>query len=217
MLNCAPRRLSGPEVSAFLSSPDSPPSRRNPELGKRVLALRLWRLLPAARQVGSCTVAEPHCGKGPQWGLQESPIRPLGELLAPTPPFSSRTTAVQHGSGKVARRGPDMGWGPVHMWTTYRRSALLFVESTKWENRYLCGPRLASELTGPAKASIASKKPTWLSHENGVARLLKHLQEVISEPILPEVGNALRSYFRTLRRKKGETITSFCVMHREEY
>ena len=54
VLNCAPRRLSGPEVSAFLSLPDSPPSRRNPELGKRVLALRLWRLLPAARQVGSC-------------------------------------------------------------------------------------------------------------------------------------------------------------------
>ena len=197
VLNCAPRRLSGPEVSAFLSSPDSPPSRRNPELGKRVLALRLWRLLPAARQVGSCTVAEPHC-----W--HRHPRFHQGPLLC----------------GMVvgkSREGVPTWDGDPSTWTTYRRSALLFVESTKWENRYLCGPRLASELTGPAKASIASKKPTWLSHENGVARLLKHLQEVISEPILPEVGNALRSYFRTLRRKRGETMTSFCVRHREEY
>ena len=116
-----------------------------------------------------------------------------------------------------SREGIPTWDGDPSTWTTYRRSALLFVESTKWENRYLCGPRLASELTGPAKASIASKKPTWLSHEHGVTRLLKHLEEAISEPILPEVGNALRSYFRTLRRKRGETMTSFCVRHREEY
>ena len=76
-----------------------------------------------------------------------------------------------------SREGVPTWDGDPSTWTTYRTSALLFVESTKWENRYVCGPRLASELTGPAKASIASKKPTWLSHENGVARLLKHLQE----------------------------------------
>ena len=102
-------------------------------------------------------------------------------------------------------------------WAEYRRAALLFVETTKWSNRYLCGPRLASELTGPAKASIVSKKSTWLSHENGVSRLLKHLEQAISQPVLPEVGNALRTYFKSLRRKQGESMTSFCVRHREEY
>ena len=110
------------------------------------------------------------------------------------------------------------GWnGDPSSWLEYRRAALWYVEATKWENRYLCGPRLATELSGSARASIANKKPQWLSHEQGVHRLLKHLQVTISEPVLPEVGNALRAYFRQLKRKRGESMTAFCVRHREEY
>ena len=116
-----------------------------------------------------------------------------------------------------SRDGVPSWDGEPSTWTEYRRAALLFVESTKWSNRYLCGPRLATELSGPAKASIAGKKPTWLSREDGVQRLLTHLQTAISEPVLPEVGNALRAYFKTLRRRCGETMTSFCVRNREEY
>ena len=52
-----------------------------------------------------------------------------------------------------------------------------------------------------------------LSSSDGVHKLLRHL----SEPVLPEVGNALRTYLRQLRRKRGETMTSFTVRHREEY
>ena len=107
--------------------------------------------------------------------------------------------------------------GDSTSWLEYRRAALLYVETTKWESRYLCGPRLASELTGPARTSIANKKPSWLSTPEGVNRLLLHLQNAISEPVLPEVGNTLRAYFKHLRRRKGETMTSFCVRHREEY
>ena len=116
-----------------------------------------------------------------------------------------------------SRDGVPTWDGSPSTWAEYRRAALLYVQTTKWENRYLCGPRLAAELSGPAKASIANKRASWLSNEQGVDRLLRHLQEVISEPILPEVGNALRSYFRQLRRRKGETMTAFCVRHREEY
>ena len=116
-----------------------------------------------------------------------------------------------------SRDGVPSWDGEPSTWTEYRRAALLFVESTKWSNRYLCGPRLATELSGPAKASIAGKKPTWLSREDGMQRLLTHLQTAISEPVPPEVGNALRAYFKTLRRRRGETMTSFCVRHREEY
>ena len=116
-----------------------------------------------------------------------------------------------------SRDGVPSWNGDPSSWDEYRRAALLFVESTKWPNRYLCGPRLATELSGAAKASIVGKKSTWLSHDKGVQRLLQHLQEAISEPVLPEVGNALRSYFKTLRRKRGESMTGFCVRHREEY
>ena len=107
--------------------------------------------------------------------------------------------------------------GEPASWPEYRRAALLYLEGTKWENRYLCGPRLAAELTGSARSSIANKRPAWLSSSDGVHKLLRHLQGAISEPVLPEVGNALRTYFRQLRRKRGETMTSFTVRHREEY
>ena len=107
--------------------------------------------------------------------------------------------------------------GEPASWPEFRRAALLYLESTKWENRYLCGPRLAAELTGSAKSSIANKRPAWLSSSDGVHKLLRHLQGAVSEPVLPEVGNALRTYFRQLRRKRGETMTSFTVRHREEY
>ena len=115
------------------------------------------------------------------------------------------------------RDGVPTWSGDPATWEEYRRAALLYVQATKWENRYLCGPRLASELTGAAKAAITNKKASWLACDDGVARLLRHLQEVVSEPVLPEVGNALRGYFKTLRRKRGETITAFCVRHREKY
>ena len=84
--------------------------------------------------------------------------------------------------------------GEPSTWLEYRRAALLYVETTKWENRYLCG--LSAELSGSARASIVGKKASWLSHADGLNRLLKHLQQAISEPVLPEVGNALNSYFK---------------------
>ena len=70
---------------------------------------------------------------------------------------------------------------------------------------------------GPARASVVNKKAQWLSSPEGVQRLLAHLQSAISEPILPKVGNTLRSYFKHLHRRKGETMTNFCARHREEY
>ena len=48
-------------------------------------------------------------------------------------------------------------------WTEYRKAAYLYEETVKWENRYLCGPWLAAELSGAAKAAISNKKRGWLS------------------------------------------------------
>ena len=102
-------------------------------------------------------------------------------------------------------------------WTEYRKAAYLYEETVKWENRYLCGPRLAAELSGAAKAAISNKKRGWLSREDGVEKLMKCLKEAMSEPALPEIANQLRAYFKVLRRRRGESMAAFCVRHREEY
>ncbi len=39
----------------------------------------------------------------------------------------------------------------------------------------------------------------------------------MSEPALPEIANQLKVYFKTLRRRRGEAMSAFCVRHREEH
>ena len=110
------------------------------------------------------------------------------------------------------------GWnGDPSSWLEFKQAARLFVASTKYENRYTCGPKIAAELTGAAKTAITGKRSTWLSEPQGAERLLDFLQQTIGEPALPEVGNYMRQYFKVLRRKRGEAMSAFCVRHREEY
>ena len=122
-------------------------------------------------------------------------------------------------SGSLSRNkdGVPSWGGEPSTWEEYRAAARLYVASTKKELRYTCGPRLAAELSGAARTAIQGQRSTWLSEANGAEKLLKHLQGAIAEPALPEVGNVMRQYFRVLKRKKGESMTAFCVRHREEY
>lgn len=117
-------------------------------------------------------------------------------------------------------RGKDNvpSWdGNPASWTEYRKAAFMYEETVKWENRYLCGPRLAAELSGAARAAIANKKRGWLSVQDGVAKLLRCLRTTMSEPALPEISNQLRLYFKVFRRRRGETMAAYCARHREEY
>lgn len=110
------------------------------------------------------------------------------------------------------------GWnGDPATWLEFKQAARLYVASTKFEARYTCGPKIAAELTGAARTAIMGKKSSWLSEEQGTETLLQHLQKTIVEPALPEVGNFLRQYFKVLSRQKGESMTAFCVRHRDEY
>lgn len=110
------------------------------------------------------------------------------------------------------------GWdGNPSTWSEYKSAAFLYEDTVKWENRYLCGPRLAAELSGAAKAAIGNKKRGWLSRSDGVEKLIHCLRDAMAEPALPEIANQLKVYFKLLRRRKGETMSAFCVRHREEY
>ena len=110
------------------------------------------------------------------------------------------------------------GWsGDPSTWLEFKQAARLYVASTTVDRRYTCGPRVAAELSGAAKTAILGKKSSWLSDSNGTETLLQFLQTMIGEPALPEVGNFMRQYFRVLKRKRGESMSSFCVRHRDEY
>ena len=99
----------------------------------------------------------------------------------------------------------------------YKRKALRYVETTKTEERYLCGPRLESRLTGKAEAAVERCKPGWVSKPNGVRRLLEFLEDKCAKQAVPDLGSKLTAFFFKLRRKKGEHMSSWCMRHQNEY
>ena len=82
----------------------------------------------------------------------------------------SRSRGV-HGDSRTMK-GDDFhvkvpGWdGDPKTWRTYRRKAIQYVEGTKRQDRYLCGPRLEARLTGRAEVAVERCKAGWLSRDD---------------------------------------------------
>ena len=76
--------------------------------------------------------------------------------------------------------------GNANTFQAYEEQVLVWEQGVKYENRYLCGPRLAAELTGAAQRMIVGKSPTWVSFNGGVAVFLQHLRQGLGRPQIPE-------------------------------
>ena len=78
-------------------------------------------------------------------------------------------------AGERSSRFP--GWdGEADMCFSYARRACQYVEGTKIQERYLCGPRLEAQSTGRAESAVEGCRPGWLSQEHGVETLLRFLR-----------------------------------------
>ena len=105
------------------------------------------------------------------------------------------------------RSGRVPSWdGDPKGWRAYRRRALNYLESTKWQDRYLCGPRLESQLTGRAETAVERCKPGWLSHNDGVWTLLTFLEKRCNRLPVPDVGAELETFLVKTKRRKGEAM-----------
>ena len=93
----------------------------------------------------------------------------------------------------------------------------MWEQGIKYENRYLCGPRLAGELTGAAQRMIVGKPPTWVSFNGGVEVFLRHLRESLGKPQIPEATEYLNKYFRGSKRRVGEGINDYITRKMETY
>ena len=97
-------------------------------------------------------------------------------------------------SGEEDRKGRVPSWdGDPKTWRAYRTKALTYQESTKWQDRYLCGPRLEGRLTGRAETAVERCKPGWLSYKDGVNRLLNFLELRCNRLPVPDVGAELET------------------------
>ncbi len=90
-------------------------------------------------------------------------------------------------------------------------------ESIPYHKRYLCGPRLQSELSGTARRFVQSKRPGWISHSNGVEVLLDHLRQHLGQPHLSEMAEYLAKYFKNSRRRRHESMNDYITRKAELY
>ena len=109
------------------------------------------------------------------------------------------------------------GNGEADTHFSYARRARQFVEGTKIQERYLCGPRLEAQLTGRAESAVEGCRPSWLSTEHGVETLLRFLRTHCAKLALPDMGSHLQAFFYKLKRKKYEPMATESTRYRNEY
>ena len=120
------------------------------------------------------------------------------------------------GNGR-AREGVPSWDGNPSSYQEYEESALLWEQSVAFQKRYLCGPKLAAELTGAARRLVAGRHPEWLSHNDGVRRLTDHLRASLGKPQLSELTEQLSRFFKGSRRRAGENINDYITRKNEIY
>ena len=120
------------------------------------------------------------------------------------------------GTGRAKDGVPSWDGNPTS-YQEYEESALLWEQSVAMQKRYLCGPRLAAELTGAAKRLVAGRHPEWLSHNDGVRRLTEHLRTSLGKPLLSELTEQLSRFFKGSRRRSGESINDYITRKNEIY
>ena len=107
--------------------------------------------------------------------------------------------------------------GDASSFQAYEEEALQWEQGIVYQKRYLCGPRLISELSGTAKKFVVGKRPDWVSFNGGVQRLMGHLRESLGRPQIPELSDLLTKFFRQSRRRRFETMNDYIVRKVELY
>ena len=140
----------------------------------------------------------------------------MNETWYSGPPGRSESTG---GTGTIQRNrdGVPVWSGEATLFEEYVEACLLYEQTVQREKRYLCGPRLASELRGPARRVLIGKPADWLSSEGGVRRLASALRSERGQPKVPELSELLQKYFRGTRRARGEMMGDFILRKSEAY
>ena len=122
-------------------------------------------------------------------------------------------------SEDTGSRAPKVpSWdGSADTFQSYCESALLYEQTTKFQDRYLAGPRLVGELQGAARRLVVGQRPDWVSFNGGVEHLLQHLRKCLGKPQVPELTELLSKYFKNSKRRQGELMGDYITRKCELY
>lgn len=95
-----------------------------------------------------------------------------------------------------SRDGVPIWDGDASTFQEFEEYAQMWEQATPTHRRYLCGPRLISELTGTARRFVIGKQANWVSFDGGVTRLLEHLRQHLGLPQMPEMTEHLSKFFK---------------------
>ena len=99
----------------------------------------------------------------------------------------------------------------------FTEACLRYEQTIVMEKRYLCGPRIAHELRGPAKRVLIGRPADWLSYDGGVRKLIEALRAERGQPKVPEMSELLMKYFKGTRRQRGESMNDYVTRKAEAY
>ena len=116
-----------------------------------------------------------------------------------------------------SKEGVPVWDGTPSSFEEYSELCQIFEQSTPFHKRYLAGPRLLGELQGAARRHVTGKPATWLSTDNGVSVLLRHLRACLGKPQITELTEHLNRYFRQGRRKPQESMNEYIARKCEVY
>ena len=115
------------------------------------------------------------------------------------------------------RDGVPIWDGEAASFQSYEELALQWEQGIAWHKRYLCGPRLVSELQGTARRFIIGKRPDWVSFNGGVQYLLEHLRSALGRPQISDMTEHLNRYFKSTKRRRLETMNEYVTRKTEAY
>ena len=133
------------------------------------------------------------------------------------PPGRAESTGGNQGMIQKNRDGVPMWSGDTSTFEEFVEACLLYEQTVVKEKRYLCGPRIASELSGSARRILIGRSADWLSFDGGVRRLVAALRAERGQSKVPEMSELLMKYFKGTRRQRGETMNDFVQRKAEAY
>ncbi len=126
---------------------------------------------------------------------------------------------MAHGKDGEAKLIPHWNGDPM-TFAAYENRAKLYIEGTKWNERCLCGPRLAGKLTDATASAVEglqTRRPGCLNEATGAAKLLKYLFKKLCKLVVPDFGNHLETFFFQVRRRRNEGMAAWCIRFRRDY
>ncbi|CAE7937367.1 rps4x [Symbiodinium sp. KB8] len=122
-------------------------------------------------------------------------------------------------AGAITRNkdGAPQWNGESATFNEYEEQCRIYEQSQEYYKRYMVGPRLLSELQGPAKRLVVGRSPDWVSFPGGVQLLLSTLRASLGRPQVSELADFLTKYFKQTRRRSQESMPDYITRKCETY